>query len=292
MKKWMLTMMVAAVVLLAACNEEADGDDETVDVETPVQVTELEVKDFTSTRSMTGRTMPSDQMPVMAESPGEVEELFVSRGDFVEEGEVLVEYRSPQFGLMEIEAPMDGMLDEVNMVEGRMITNEEPVAIVLEVDPLELTFSVTAGNRDHFSKGDEVPVSISQIDYEGEAEITYVSSTAGENGLFDIEAELEQPHDDEIPAGVTAQVYLEELIAADAFVVPTEAIVDRGADRYIFTVEDGVAKRVEVDVVTMQSAETAVEIVEEDAISEGDPVIVRGQLTIADGHPIRIVEED
>ncbi|WP_027965243.1 efflux RND transporter periplasmic adaptor subunit [Halalkalibacillus halophilus] len=292
MKKWMIILLIAAMTLLAACNDDGESEDEeTQETEAPVEVTELEVRDFTTEKSFRARTMPSDEMPVIAEAPGEVDLLNVEQGDRVEEGDVLAEISSPQAGTYELEADMNGMIQQLNMNEGRAITNEEPAAIIVSDDPLEVSFSVSATDREKMSVDDEVLVTISQLDTETEAIITYVAGSAGENGLFDIEAEIEQ-QDETIPVGVTAQVYLEEVVEADAFIVPTEAIVERGTERAIFTVVEGEAVRVEIEVVSMQSEESAITFAGDEELSEGDPIVIRGQLTMSDGQPVRVMEEE
>ncbi|GAA0468460.1 efflux RND transporter periplasmic adaptor subunit [Alkalibacillus silvisoli] len=288
MVKKFLIMMVVSLFVLTACNGETE--DEEVETVTSVETEEVTVDDFSVTKNFTARSMPNDQAPVMAEAAGEVEEVFVSRGDEVEEGDVIVEYTS-QYGLMEIESPIDGLVQELDAKEGRMVTTEEPQAVIIGADPLVFHFQLTATNRELISVADEVDFEISQANEEGEAEITYIASTAGENGLFDIEAEVEQP-DDAIPSGLTAQIKIDDVIETDTFIVPTEAIVERGADQFIYLVEDEQATRIDVDVISMQSAYTAIESKEEDMLQEGDAVITRGQLTIDDGQTVRIVEED
>ncbi|WP_017185342.1 efflux RND transporter periplasmic adaptor subunit [Alkalibacillus haloalkaliphilus] len=288
MKKWMLILAVLSVFILSACNEETD--EEEVETVTPVEVEEVTVEDFSVTKSFTARSMPNDQVPVLAEAPGEVEELFVERGDEVEEGDVIAEYSS-QYGWMEIETPIDGIIQELNLQEDRMVTTEEPAAVVVNTDPLVLHFQLTANNRDLIEVGDDVRYKVSQADRDGEAEVTYIASTAGESGLFDVESEVEQT-DAPVPSGLTAQVKIDEVIESDAYVVPTEAIVERGADQFVYIVENDEAIRVDVDVIAMQSQYTAIEPLADDIIAEGDTVVTRGQLTIEDGQTVRIVEED
>ncbi|PKR77772.1 hypothetical protein CEY16_07525 [Halalkalibacillus sediminis] len=290
-KLWLLSLISLAMILTACNGDSSDNEEEQVETETPVEVSQVEVRDFTTTKSFTGRTMPSDQSPVIAQAPGEVEELFVEKGESVSEGDVLAEISSPQRGVYELEAGMDGIIQELNMREGRGVTSEEPAAMIISIDPLSMAFSVTARDANKFSVDDEVEFSISQLDYEGTATVTHVPATAGENGMFNIEAEAELPEDSEVTAGVTAQFYLEEVVEADAMVVPTEAVVDRGGERYVFKLEDGEAVRVPMEIASMQSSETAISLTEEDTLSEGDEVIVRGQLTLSDGQQVRIVEE-
>src|SRR5690625_1210490 len=112
-KRITLAILLINVIILAACNNEAE-EKETIEIDTPVQVETVVEKDFEKAHTYLGRTMPSDQMPVMVPSPGEVDELHVDRGDTVEEEDVIATIVSPQMGTIEIEAPMSGIIQELN----------------------------------------------------------------------------------------------------------------------------------------------------------------------------------
>lgn len=290
MKRKLLILIVAMLtVVLAACNDEPE-EEETETVATPVEVEEVVQSDFTETRTFIARTMPSDQMPVISQIAGEVDELFVEQGDTVEEGDVLAEIVNPQYGRQELEAPMDGQIQELNMVEGRAVTNEEPAAVVVAIDPLNLNFNVPASEVNNFSEDDELEFTVSQLEKEGTATVTSVADSAGETGTFEIQAEIDN-EDQEILAGVSAQVLLEKIVAENSLTVPTEAVVERGEERVVFVAKDGKAIQVPVEVIGMQSQITAVRATEEDSLEEGDQVVVRGQLTLSDDQEISINEE-
>lgn len=289
MKKSLVLIIAMLSAILVACNDEPE-EEEAETVATPVEVAEVTQSNFTETRTFVARTMPSDQMPVVSEIAGEVDELHVEQGDVVEEGDVLAEIVHPQYGRRDLEAPMDGQIQQLNMAEGRMVTNEEPAAIVVTIDPLNLTFNVPASEVQNFSKDDEVNFTVSQLDQEGTATITTVADSAGETGTFEIQAEIEN-EDQDILSGVSAQVLLEKVVAENALIVPTEAVVERGEERVVFVAKDDQAVRIPVEVIAMQSKETAIKPVEDNTLEEGDQVVVRGQLTLSDDQEISINEE-
>ncbi|MFD2637651.1 efflux RND transporter periplasmic adaptor subunit [Piscibacillus salipiscarius] len=289
MKRTMILMLIAIISLLVACNDEPE-EEETEAVATPVEVDKVTQDDFSETRTFAARTMPSDQMPVVSQIAGEVDELHVELGDTVEEGDVLAEIVNPQYGRRDLEAPMDGQIQKLNMAEGRMVTSENPAAVVAAIDPLNLTFNVPAGEVKNFSDDDEIKFMISQLEKEGKATITNVAETAGETGTFEVQAEIDNIKQN-ILAGVSAEVLLEKIIAENVLIVPTEAVVDRGEDRVVFVAKEGKATQVAVEVIGMQSKQTAVKPKEEGALSEGDQIVVRGQLTLSDGQDISINEE-
>src|SRR5690625_1627892 len=101
MKKRIALLLLATLLILSACNGTSEDVEET-DTEIPVEVQTIYVDDFTMERTYIARTMPSDMMPVILPSPGEVDELFVERGSTVEEGDVIAEIITPQQVRLEI----------------------------------------------------------------------------------------------------------------------------------------------------------------------------------------------
>ncbi|RPF54135.1 efflux RND transporter periplasmic adaptor subunit [Aquisalibacillus elongatus] len=290
MKKFILLVtLLTFAITLVACNEEPE-EEETETTAIPVEIDEVVQTDFTETRTFVGRMVPSDQMPVVPEMAGEVDELLVEQGDTVEEGDVLAEIVHPQYGRQELEAPMDGQIEQLNMVEGRAITTENPAAVVVAIDPLNLTFNVPASELSKFSVDDEIDFTVSQLSEEGTATVTSIPSSAGETGTFTIEAEIDNENHS-ILSGVTAQVLLNVVVEENVLTVPTEAVVEREGGTVVYKVDGEQAAEVPVEVINMQSANTAIEAAEDTSLEEGDSVVVRGQLTLSDGQKISIQEE-
>lgn len=126
----------------------------------------------------------------------------------------------------------------------------------------------------------------------GKRRVNSVSATAEENGLFAVEAEIDITEKDNFPIGTTAQVQLEEMVQKNALVVPTNAVINQGEGQLLFKVVDNKAVAVDIEVISMQSEETAVKPVNEGDLSAGDQVVITGQTAISDGQAVQIVGED
>nr|WP_289039142.1 DUF2118 domain-containing protein [uncultured Allobacillus sp.] len=292
-KRIFITLILMTALILAACNDdsnEEEDNEEAVDI--PVEVAKTAEKDFTKEHTYIARTTPSDQMPVVPQGAGEVKELHVEEGDTVEEGDVLAEIKSRQYGTIELESPMDGMVQNLNMKVDRPVSTEDPAAMIIAEDSVLLNFSIVASDREFIAKDDEINYSMSAIDQEGKATVNKVAATAGEAGLFAVEAEIDTSEIDNFPIGTSAQVRLEEMIQKNALVVPTAAIVNEGEGQMLFKVVDNQAVVVDVELISMQSEETAVKPVIEGDLSAGDQVVITGQTAISDGEKVRIVGED
>jgi membrane fusion protein (multidrug efflux system) len=73
----------------------------------------------------------------------------------------------------------------------------------------------------------------------------------------------------------------------NALIVPEQAIVPRGDERFVFKVVDG--KAVMTKVILGQRRGGRVEIVE--GLEPGDVVVTAGQIKIRDGAPVKVVGE-
>ena len=67
--------------------------------------------------------------------------------------------------------------------------------------------------------------------------------------------------------------------------VPSQAILTSGETRYVFVVEDGAAKYVEVTLGMMGSGVTEVT----SGLTAGQQLVTVGQSYLSDGDPVRIV---
>lgn len=285
--KLMLGIIIISVpLILTACNNEPTDEEET-EVEIPVELTKVEQNDFTYVRTYVARTMPNDFTPVLLQSPGQVEEVFVNKGDEVKEGDKIAEVLTQQGFRINVKAPKDGIIQELNLKEEQLASNEQPAAIIVQVDPLLLTFNVPSNEVNKFKVGDKINFNSSQLDVEGEATITYVAKTAGDTGMFAIEAEV---RNSKLLAGITVQIEVEEVLYENALIVPTEAVVEQTNETVVFTVKDGVATEVKVEVLEMQTKRTAIKVLEGE-LDANSEVITRGQLTITDGQKVRLTGE-
>lgn len=88
-----------------------------------------------------------------------------------------------------------------------------------------------------------------------------------------------------LPAGMFMSLTL-TLSEAEKLVVPEAAILFQAAETYVFTVEDGIARRVSVS--TGQRKDGVVAI--EDGIEPGTPVIMRGLQRVRDGNPVTVLD--
>jgi len=285
--KRLLLLLLIAIITLVACSETNNEEEEQVERVTPVEVGEVTKGDLVMERNFYGRTMPNQTTPIIPSVAGEVDELEVENGDKVEEDDEIATISSPQ-GNIKVEAPSTGIITELEAQEGSMVSNQDPLAVIIDLEQLTVQLQVPDVQLELFEKGKEVTLLLESAEEEThEAEIEYVANTANESGLFpiDLSFDNETTH---YKAGVIATVVLEDTVIEDSLLIPTTALVEDNDETYVFTTDGETATKVEVTVQATQSQTTAVQA----ELNEGDQIITSGQLTLVDGNKINVIEED
>jgi len=90
--------------------------------------------------------------------------------------------------------------------------------------------------------------------------------------------------DTSLRPGMFARVKLITRADRDALVVPEEALVPQGTERYVFRVVDGKAARVKVE--TGQRRDGKVEILS--GVGKDDVIVTAGQIKLREGVPVTI----
>ncbi|WP_058308676.1 efflux RND transporter periplasmic adaptor subunit [Gracilibacillus massiliensis] len=285
--KRLLLLLLIAIITLVACSEDNNEEEEQVERVTPVEVGEVTKGDLVMERNFYGRTMPNQTTPIIPSVAGEIDELQVENGDKVEEDDEIATISSPQ-GTVEVEAPSTGIITELAAQEGSMVSNQEPLAVIIDLEQLTVQLQVPDVQLELFEKGKEVTLLLESAEEEThEAEIEYVADSANEAGLFpiDLSFDNETTH---YKAGVIATVVLEDTVIEDSLLIPTAALVEDNDETYVFTTDGETATKVDVTVQATQSQTTAVQA----ELNEGDQIITSGQLTLVDGNKINVIEED
>ena len=182
-------------------------------------------------------------------------------------------------------APQSGTLVTMNAVEGSYISNSMPLVVIDGADQMKVTASVSEALVPKLTVGDKAEVSVSAADATFTATIRSVERAASmQTKLYTVV--LTVPADvGGLMSGMFADVTFRTDTAENTIVVPTEAILTSNHVQYVFVVEDGAAKYVEVTTGLTGSGVTEVT----SGLKAGDRLVTVGQAYLADGDPVRIV---
>jgi HlyD family secretion protein len=168
---------------------------------------------------------------------------------------------------LEIAAPFDGMVANVDVQDRDAVPANAPVMTVVNLAQFEVEFDVAENYA-----SDLLPGTPAEIQYEGRPYPGKVTAVSPE--IRDSQVRGTVVFDGETPAGlrqsqrVSVRLLLER--KADVLKAPRGPFVESGGGRTAYVVEDGVATKREIQVGSMSVSE--VEVVR--GLSEGDQIVV------------------
>lgn len=182
-------------------------------------------------------------------------------------------------------APVSGTLVSLSAVENGYVSPSMPVAVIDGPDQMKVTVSVSEALVPKLTIGDKADVTVSAVDAAFEGEIRSVEKTANvQTQLYTVT--LSVPAEvGGLMAGMFADVTFRTDTSSNAIVVPTEAILTSGDVQYVYVVENGAAKYVEVATGLTGSGVTEVT----SGLSAGQQLVTVGQSYLSDGDPVRVV---
>ena len=190
-----------------------------------------------------------------------------------------------------IRAPFAGVLDDRFVDVGAMVSPGDPVARLVDLNPIKVAAGVPERYAREIRVGEEATVEFEVLEREPfTARIGYVGSTVDpQNRTFRIEVEIANPNR-LIKPQMVANMAVTRQAVSDAIVVPQDALV-RVADGYIVYVlgEREGETVAEARGVTLGPARRN-RVVVETGVREGERLIVVGHRSVADGDRVNVVE--
>ena len=188
-----------------------------------------------------------------------------------------------------VRAPFDGVID-LRLVEvGSVVAPGQPVARILDLQPLTVTAGVPERYAAKVAPGDRATVAFAALEDTCGATVSYVGAAVdGGQRTFPVELDLERPVAGAKPAMV-AEVTLVLEVHPGAIVVPNQALVRTEEGFTAFVAADGVDGPVARARPVTLGASGGDEVVATSGLSEAERLIVVGQEQVADGDRLRIV---
>lgn len=184
-------------------------------------------------------------------------------------------------------APKSGEVASVEFSEGDNVSNQQPFATIVRLNPMTITASVTDQQLSLFEKGKELEVEVSTLEETVTATIDYVPSVPNDTNLYPVEATVNND-EEAIKPGMMASFLLPETVVEDTLIVPTDAVVQQGTESYVYQLVEDEVERIDIEVVEAQSDRTAIR----GDLTSGAEVVTSGQLTLTDGAKVEVMKED
>lgn len=182
-------------------------------------------------------------------------------------------------------APVSGTLVSLSATENGYVSASMPVAVINGAEQMKITVSVSEALVPKLAIGDQADVAVSAAGAQFSGTVRSVEKTANmQTQLYTVT--LSVPAEvSGLLSGMFAEVTFHTDSADNVITVPSQAILTSGETRYVFVVEDGTAKYVEVTLGMMGSGVTEVT----SGLTAGQQLVTVGQSYLSDGDPVRIV---
>lgn len=206
----------------------------------------------------------------------------------IDSNQMRVENAKDQLDNFNIVATASGEVTTLNGKVGEMVSTSAPFAIVVDLESIKVEAKLTADQLVLFEKGQEIQVEVPSLGKRVPATVQYVSKTPDNTGFYVLEASLDN-HGGDIKPGMISKVLHKSDVIQESLIVPTDAVIEKGNEMYVFVVKDGVAVKTSVKVIQSQSELTAIE---GEGITENMTIVTKGQNTLSDGLKVNIIEEE
>ncbi|MBO5055507.1 MAG: efflux RND transporter periplasmic adaptor subunit [Lachnospiraceae bacterium] len=169
-----------------------------------------------------------------------------------------------------ITADFDGVVTEMNAVEGAALTDGTQLLKLESTEDVSVKISVTKYDLDKIKIGQKAAVTIGAKTYDGE--VSKINKMAEQNAsgaaVVGTEIKLLNP-DSDVYLGVEAKVVISTAKETDSVIVPVSAVNVDVDGEFVYVVRDGIL--VKQPVVTGISSDTMIQIIE--GVDEGDRLV-------------------
>ena len=183
-------------------------------------------------------------------------------------------------------APVDGVLASLTASEGSLVSPNYAVAVIDGAEQMKVSVRVSEALVPKIAIGDTVKVNVNAADASFDGTVRSAEKAANmQTKLYTVTvtvpAEVEG-----LLNGMFADVTFYTAVSEGAVAVPTDAILTSGETQYVFVVENGTARQVEVTTGLNSSGVTEIT----SGLEAGVQLVTVGQQYLTDGDAVRIVE--
>ncbi|MBW1691218.1 MAG: efflux RND transporter periplasmic adaptor subunit [Deltaproteobacteria bacterium] len=186
-----------------------------------------------------------------------------------------------------ITSPISSLLNKIEAKKGNFVTMGDPVAQILEIDPIKVTVGVPESDVAAIFDLEEADVIIEALDglrVTGH-KIFLSRQPCNLARLYDLELRVPNP-DGRILPGMFARVELVKQVFNRALAIPLYAVITQGDDRFVYIEKESRAKKRKIKLGALIGWQAQVTT----GLKAGERVIVVGHRLLDDGQPIEVVK--
>ncbi len=184
-----------------------------------------------------------------------------------------------------ITAPAAGRISRKNVSRGETVSPSATLLTVIQIHPLKVATEIAEPYLHKIRPGQKATLVFEAVSPEPQnGTVHFIHSRANpQSGSFPAEIRLENPNHRFQP-GMVARVRLQTETLRQALVAPMDAVVDLRGESFVFTVEDGQARRKPVRMLRRVGDRAVLE-----GLREGEWVVVEGNSNLTDPTPVEVL---
>lgn len=186
-----------------------------------------------------------------------------------------------------IRSPISGIVDAKIMNKGEMAVPGSPVISIVDISRVKINAGIPERFVQDIKKGKSVKITFD--DFPGEeftGKITYISPTINpQSRTFEIEIVINNPSG-KLKPEMSANLEITKSSVSNAIVLSQDLIVDNVEEKYVFVVENNVAKKR----ILKLSGRTDNKVVVLEGLQIGDKVIYEGFQYLNDGDEVQVIQ--
>lgn len=184
-----------------------------------------------------------------------------------------------------LRAPFDGVLGLRKVSLGDYVTPGQDIVNLEDIEPLKVDFRIPERYLGSLAAGQVVTVTADAYPAQSfSGEVYAIDPLISETGRAVVLRARLPNQDGVLRPGLFVSVTLRVGQREDVVMVPEQAIVPRGTERFVYTVSEGKAALTSVK--TGERRNAMVEILE--GLAPGDIVVTAGQIKLRDGAPVAV----
>jgi membrane fusion protein (multidrug efflux system) len=183
-------------------------------------------------------------------------------------------------------SPISGIVNEKFIGKGEVAGPGTPIISVVDVSRVKVSAGIPERYIGAITKGSAVSITFDVYPDEiFEGKVNYVSPVLSEmNRTFEIEVILPNK-DGRLKPEMSANITVENSSQQDAIVLPQDLIVDFGSEKFVFVLENDIAKKKTVIIGGRKNNEVLIT----SGLSAGEKLIIEGFQSVLDGDKVLVI---
>lgn len=292
---WMQKLIIISLCLfILSCQNQKNKDQQEQKPgrsAVPVTVIRVQAGEVAEQILLTGDIRPFYQIEVFSKVSGIIQKEYVEIGQSVKKGAVLAEVQQDipgmEFSPVKIEATQDGMVSQDLIDEGARITPQQKLYTIQYIEKVYMVGRVLESMISQLKTGQMILVKVDALPRENfNGKIVEISPTVDPLTRMGEVKILILNSGRRLKPGMFARAE-SKINPHQGLLIPIDAIIRRGANQYIFKVEEGMAHQLKIQTGTVVGNQIEVY----NQLQAGNQIVVIGQNLLSDLTPVKIVEE-